>query len=93
MQSVVRIGFGIAVALGWGQQGAGEILIAPADPSRQLVLDSRLFDTVSGARLVVGQVTKDPRNPLMRVDKPWENSLNNLYPNVAYDPGRGLFQH
>ena len=63
-----------------------------ADRARQLVLDSRLFETKSNARLVVGRVSKDPRNPLMQVDKPWENSLNNLYPNIDYDPSQQLFQ-
>jgi len=62
-----------------------------ADPARQLVLDSRLFESSTNARLVVGQVSKDQRNPLMQVDKPWEISLNNLYPNVAYDPEQQAF--
>ena len=71
---------------------AGQISPAGADPARQLALDTRLFQSREGVRLVVGQVAKDPRNPLVQVDKPWENSLNNLYPNVAYDPERHLFQ-
>jgi len=34
---------------------------------------------------VPGTVVKDPHNPLFQADKPWENALNNLYPNVTYD--------
>ena len=71
---------------------AGARRLATADPARQLALDKRLFETTTNARLVVGQVAKDSRNPLMKVDKPWENSLNNLYPNVGFDPDRGLLQ-
>lgn len=75
-----------------GPMAGDAIVTATADPARQLVLDRRLFDTLAGVRLVVGEVAKDPGNPLMGVDKPWENSLNNLYPNVAYDPERRLFK-
>ncbi len=34
----------------------------------------------------------EPRNPLFVADQPWENSLNNLYPNVAFDPERRCFR-
>ena len=47
-----------------------------------LVLDTRVIESADNARLVPGRVTKHPANPLFQADKPWENSLNNLYPNV-----------
>lgn len=83
----------------WSADGEERQVAAPAkwvgavaDPARQLVLDARLFDKVTGARLVLGSVSKDPHNPLMLVDKPWENALNNLYPSVALDPAHGGLQ-
>ena len=60
--------------------------------TKHLVLDSRVIDTTDGVRLVLGKVEKDPHNPLFRADKPWENSLNNLYPNVIYDEREKLFK-
>jgi len=52
---------------------------------KHLVLDTRAIDRTDGVRLVIGKVAKDPRNPLFQADRPWENALNNLYPNVMYD--------
>jgi len=59
--------------------------IKKRDESLYLLLDSRIVDTVSGAQLKVGTVAKHPANPLFNRDKPWEVSLNGLYPNVVYD--------
>lgn len=59
--------------------------LVPPDPAKQLVLDNRVIQSVAGARLVLGTVEKEPRNPLFRADQPWENSLNNLYPNILWD--------
>jgi hypothetical protein len=39
-----------------------------------------------------GTVTKHERNPLFQADKPWENSMNNLYPNVIWDDAEKVFK-
>ena len=62
------------------------------DPRKHLVLDPRIIEKAEGARLAMGRVEKSPRNPLFRADKPWENALNNLYPNVVFDPQAQLFK-
>ena len=60
--------------------------------TKHLVLDSRVIAQTNHVRLVLGRVEKDPHNPLFHADKPWENALNNLYPNVAYDEDQRLFK-
>lgn len=60
--------------------------------TKHLVLDSRVIAETNHVRLVLGRVEKDPHNPLFRADQPWENALNNLYPNVAYDEDQRLFK-
>ncbi len=57
-----------------------------------LVLDSRVIESAENARLMPGTVTKHPGNPLFQADKPWENSLNNLYPNVIWDDEEKVFK-
>ncbi|MFO0866079.1 MAG: hypothetical protein U0744_15760 [Gemmataceae bacterium] len=57
------------------------------DVRKHLVFDSRVVDRVVDAQLVLGKPEKHPNNPLLVADRPWENSLNNLYANVAFDPG------
>ena len=59
-------------------------LVAP-DRTKQLVLDPRVIQSVTNAKLTLGTVEKEPRNPLIHADQPWENALNNLYPNVLWD--------
>ncbi len=39
---------------------------------RYLLLDSRIIDNTENAELTLGTVKKDPRNPLLMEDKPWE---------------------
>jgi hypothetical protein len=62
------------------------------DAAKHLVLDSRAVQSTEGLRLVLGKVEKDPHNPLFQADKPWENALNNLYPNLIYDEEEKLFK-
>jgi len=85
-----------SMAFGWWVIGlpstAAEAVAVRADMTKHLVLDSRLVAETSGVRLVLGQVEKEPRNPLFTADRPWENSLNNLYPNVVFDPERRCFR-
>lgn len=71
---------------------AADAIPVRADASKHLVLDPRLFAQTRDVRLVMGRVEKEPRNPLFVADRPWENSLNNLYPNVAFDPERQCFR-
>lgn len=62
------------------------------DPQKHLAFDPRVFETTRNAHLVVGKVVKDPANPLFCADRPWENALNNLYPNVSWDEQERQFR-
>lgn len=73
-----------------GQAGPPS-LVGP-DPLKQLVLDARVIASTEGLHLVLGQVEKEAANPLFQADRPWENALNNLYPNVLYDADEKLFK-
>ncbi|MCX6910996.1 MAG: hypothetical protein NTY01_23545, partial [Verrucomicrobia bacterium] len=75
-----------------GQQDAVITGSQLRNPIKHLLLDSRVVAETSNARLVLGSVAKDAHNPLFRADKPWENALNNLYPNVAYDEKERCFK-
>jgi hypothetical protein len=57
-----------------------------------LVLDTRVIESAENARLMPGTVTKHESNPLFQADKPWENSMNNLYPNVIWDDAEKVFK-
>jgi hypothetical protein len=59
---------------------------------KQLVFDHRAIAETQGVKLVLGQVAKEARNPLFQADQPWENALNNLYPNLSYDEQDRLFK-
>jgi hypothetical protein len=59
---------------------------------RYLLLDSRIVETVENARLVVGTVQKDPRNPLFGEDKPWEKRFDNLYGNVIFNKEEKIYK-
>ncbi|HEX8916057.1 MAG TPA: hypothetical protein VF796_27160 [Humisphaera sp.] len=63
---------------------AGDPQVVRPDPLKLLLLDRRAVESTN-LRLVLGSPRKDPANPLFRADKPWENALNNLYPNVLWD--------
>jgi len=60
--------------------------------TRYLLLDSRIVDSVSNARLMVGTVSKHPHNPLFAEDKPWEKRFDNLYGNVLYDQEESIYK-
>lgn len=66
-------------------------LIRP-DRTKHLVLDERVIQSTTNAKLTLGAVEKDSHNPLFRADQPWENALNNLYPNVLWDEQEHLFK-
>jgi len=69
-----------------------EVVPVRPDSAKVLLLDPRVVASSEGVHLVMGAVVKHPRNPLFRADRPWENSLNNLYPNVCWDEGEGRFK-
>ena len=75
-----------------GSLGAAEPQLVAPDRTKQLVLDPRVIQSVTNAKLTLGTVTKDPHNPLFRADQPWENALNNLYPNVLWDADARRFK-
>ena len=64
---------------------AAEPRILAPDDAKLLMLDTRVIERVENARLVLGRPEKEPRNPLLRADQPWENATNNYYPNVLWD--------
>ena len=69
-----------------------ENLTGKMECAKYLLLDSRIVGAVTGAELVVGKAVKHKCNPLMLMDKPWEVTVNNLYPNILYDEQRNLFR-
>lgn len=66
-------------------------LLRPS-PRKHLVFDPRVIHTAQNAKLVLGSPEKAAENPLFVADKPWENSLNNLYPNVLWDESEKVFK-
>lgn len=74
------------------QARAGETVTVRPSATKHLMLDDRVIDHVEHARLSQGVVEKDSHNPLFTADKPWENALNNLYPNIVYDADAKVFK-
>ncbi|MDD4870240.1 MAG: hypothetical protein PHR77_06735 [Kiritimatiellae bacterium] len=64
---------------------ADEPVVNHQNPLKQFLFDTRIIAETNNVRLVLGRVEKDSHNPLIKADKPWENALNNLYPNIIYD--------
>ena len=60
--------------------------------NRYLLLDSRIIEKTENAKLTMGKVQKDKRNPLFKEDKPWEKRFDNLYANVMYDKEEHLYK-
>ncbi|MFZ2656505.1 MAG: hypothetical protein WAX69_16350 [Victivallales bacterium] len=50
-----------------------------------LLLDSRVVAEADNARLAVGTVKKNPANPLLVEDQPWERDISHMYANVLFD--------
>jgi D-alanyl-D-alanine dipeptidase len=76
----------------WKRYDALDVPLEPIQGQKHLLLDSRVVEEVTNARLVLGTPQKHPANPLFQADKPWENSMNNLYPNVIWDEEAQLFK-
>lgn len=68
--------------------------LSPVSEARDrfLLLDARIIEASTNARLTLGEVKKDPRNPLFGEDKPWEPRFDNLYANVMYDEETKLYR-
>lgn len=87
----MRVILGVLAAAVYLPSFAGPALVVP-DARKHLMLDTRVMYRTTNARLVPGTVVKEPRNPLFTNDKPWENALNNLYPNVLWDEQEQVFK-
>ena len=67
----------------------------PTSESRRqhyLLLDSRIIDQTTNAKLEVGQVSKHPGNPLFIEEHPWEQRFDNLYGNVIFDREEEIYK-
>jgi len=88
--SVALLGMLMLLSLSGTQ--AGDVSTVDPDEHQYLLLDRRLVATATNAELVLGVPTKAAENPLFQADRPWENSLNNLYPNVLWDEQEQVFK-
>ncbi|MBI3865484.1 MAG: hypothetical protein HY290_26720, partial [Planctomycetia bacterium] len=61
---------------------------------RQLFIDNYVVESLSGAKKVLNQPVKHPRNPLIRRDKPWEAKFSSPlgYGAVVHDERDGLYK-
>lgn len=85
--------FGILLLdLSSAEDSSGGFRVVQPAPDKLLLLDRRIPESVEGVRLVLGTVRKEEKNPVFQADKPWENSLNNLYPNLLWDEGEKVFK-
>ena len=66
--------------------------IVKPDTRKLFLFDPRVIHTAQNTRRVLGSPAKHEANPLFQAGKPWENSLNNLYPNVLWDEDEQLFK-
>src|SRR2546423_15103864 len=57
---------------------------------KQLFIDDYLIEEIKGAKKVLNQPVKHPRNPLIRREKPWEHSIT--YGAVVHDKADGLYK-
>jgi len=79
--------------LEWLESGSAPSETVPTGKrSRFLIMDSRIIASTDNAKMTVGTVKKDPRNPLFIEDKPWEPRFDNLYANVIFDEEDGLYK-
>ena len=64
---------------------------APVLNGRQLFIDNYMVEEIKGAKKVLNQPVKHPRNPLIVADRPWEKTLLNRG-SVIYDEQARLFK-
>ena len=60
--------------------------------SKYLLLDSRIVEEVTNAKLEVGTVVKHSTNPLFEEEKEWEMRFDNLYGNVIFDEEEQIYK-
>jgi hypothetical protein len=65
---------------------------ASAAPQKHLLLDATTTASATNLKTVLGSAEKSPRNPLFGEEYPWEPRLDNVYPNVVWDPARQLYR-
>jgi hypothetical protein len=75
-----------AIVAGGDQPIRSSFAAGPERPNTQLLLDGRLVQSIEGVRLRLGRFEKSTGNPLFGADQPWEVRMDNLYPNVIFDP-------
>ena len=66
--------------------------MSEAKQTKYLVLDSRIIEGTTGAKLTVGKAVKDRQNPLFTGDKPWEPNISNGFPTVLWDEEDKLYK-
>ena len=71
---------------------SGGLVGAGVEREKFLLLDKRIIAGAENAKLTVGTVAKDKRNPLFAEEKPWEPRFDNLYANVLYDEDENLYK-
>ncbi len=58
----------------------------------QLFLDDYLVQSMTHLRRTMEQPAKDPANPVIVQDQPWEARVIEIYGTVLYEPDRNLFR-
>ena len=59
---------------------------------RQLFIDDYCIGSLCGTRRRFHQAKKHPANPVLTSREPWEASYVQVYGNVLYDPGMGMYR-
>jgi hypothetical protein len=76
----------LVVALLAGATVEGQLVRDIPTGQRQLFLDDWVVSKTENIQRQQGKVTKNPDNPIIRRDKPWDASRTDLYGSVVYDP-------
>ena len=63
-----------------------------SEVSKYLLLDSRIIEEVTNAKLEVGTVVKHKANPLFEEEREWEMRFDNLYGNVIFDEEEQIYK-
>jgi hypothetical protein len=71
---------------------ANPLAANPPSQKPTLLLDATLIERSENIRIAVGRPEKFSGNPLFGEDRPWEPRIDNMYPNVAWDPEDHLFK-
>jgi len=68
------------------------LFLAPAHGQRHLLVNQDIIGNLDNVRLVPGQVSKSPHNPLFHQEHPWEPRYDNGYGNVLWDKEAGIYK-